>query len=199
MRLSAVAVTWLLVLTFCVACTNQENQCSASNGGNANCANGGPVSAGQPASQPASSAAVSAPPSGGGATVTTAPNGTVLGSYPFTLPQYGSAPLGPTAPTQAQILSRTGQDIIWNTGAGGSPLQTGGGDTMLYLPSGATPTYQACKADAKTTDEESYNAGTAYCLIEATGRMAGVTVTSASVSQSPWYLDLHVTIWEYSS
>jgi hypothetical protein len=199
LRLSAVTLTCLLVLTCCIACTNQENQCSASNGANANCINGGSVSVGQPASQPASSAAVSTPPSGGGATGTTAPNGTVLGSYTFTLGQYRSASLGPMPPTQAQILSGSGQDVIWNTGAGGAPLQTGGGDTMLYLPSGATPTYQACKADTKTTDEESYNAGTAYCLIEATGGMAGVTVTSASVSQSPWYLDLHVTIWEYSS
>lgn len=159
--------------------------------------NRGQVSGGQPSS----SAAVSTPPSVRGAPptrTTTAPNGTVLGSYNFTLGQYRSAPLGPTAPTQSQILSGSGQDVIWNTGAGGAPLQTGSGDTMLILPSGATPTYRVCKADTITSDEESRDAGTAYCLREATGRMAGVTVASAHVSQSPWYLNLHVVIWKYS-
>ena len=128
----------------------------------------------------------------------TTANGTLLGSYTFTLPQYGTAPLGTTAPDQAQILSGTGQDVKWNTGAGGAPLQTGGGDQMLSLPSGSTPTYQACKADILTSVEESYNAGTAYCIIEATGKMAGVTVASANTSQSPWSLVLHVIIWENS-
>jgi hypothetical protein len=129
---------------------------------------------------------------------TTPGNGTLLGSYTFTLPQYGSAPLGAAAPDQAQILSGTGRDVIWNTGAGGAPLQTGGGDQMLSLPSGATPTYQACKTDTLTSDEESNNAGTAYCIIETTGEMAGVTVASANLSQSPWYLVLHVMVWENS-
>jgi len=132
-----------------------------------------------------------------GSTPTSA-NGTVLGSYTFTLPQYDSAPLGTTAPDQAQILSGTGQDVIWNTGAGGSPLQTGGGDKMLNLPSGSTPTYQACTTDTLSSGESSPNAGTAFCLIEATGKMAGVTIASANNSQSPYFLVLHVVIWENS-
>jgi hypothetical protein len=67
---------------------------------------------------------------------------------------------------------------------------------MLSLPNGATPTYQACKTDTLTSDEESNNAGTAYCLIETTGEMAGVTVVSANLAQTPWYLVLHVMVWE---
>lgn len=147
---------------------------------------------------PAASPGVSTTPTPTSGVAVTSENGALLGSYTFTLPQYGSAPLGTSAPTQAQILGGTGQDVIWNTGAGGSPLQTGGGDQMLSLPSGSTPTYQACKTDTLTSGEESYNAGTAYCIIEATGKMAGVTVVSADVSQSPWYLVLHVVIWENS-
>jgi hypothetical protein len=125
-------------------------------------------------------------------------NGVLLGSYRFTLPQNGSAPLGPTAPTQAQILSGTGKDVVWNTDLGGSPLSAGGGDQILSLPNGATPTYQACKADTLTSANESYNAGTAYCIIEATGKMAGVTVETANVAQSPYYLVLRVMVWENS-
>jgi hypothetical protein len=152
-----------------------------------------------PSSLPSSAAAAPSVSPGVSTTsgaATTPANGTLLGSYTFTLPQYGSAPLGAAAPDQAQILSATGRDVIWNTGAGGAPLQTGGGDQMLSLPSGATPTYQACKTDTLTSDEESNNAGTAYCLIETTGEMAGVTVVSANLAQTPWYLVLHVMVWE---
>ena len=143
------------------------------------------------------SAAGSHSPASGSSTETGSPSsdGDLLGSYTFTLPESGSAALGPTAPTQAQILAGKGMDVIWNTGAGGAPLQTGGGDQMVSLPNGATPTYQACKADTITSVEESFNAGTAYCIIENTGRMAGVTVVSANFPQSPEYLVLHVTIW----
>lgn len=138
------------------------------------------------------------PGASSGATATSA-NGAVLGSYTFTLPQYDSAPLGTTAPDQAQILSGTGQDVIWNTGAGSSPLETGGGDKLLNLPSGSTPTYQACSTDTLSSGEVvNPNAGNAFCLIEATGKMAGVTITSANNSQSPYYLVLHVVIWENS-
>src|SRR5438552_43000 len=73
----------------------------------------------------ASSSGSAAPTPTSGASTTQA-NGTLLGSYGFTLPANGSAPLGPTAPTQAQILSRTGKDVIWYTDLGGSPLSTGG-------------------------------------------------------------------------
>jgi hypothetical protein len=126
------------------------------------------------------------------------PNGTLLGSYTFTLPGYGSAPLGTTAPTQAQILAGTGKDVIWNTGAGGAPLQTGGGDQMLSLSNGATPTYQTCKNDTITSDEESYNVGTTYCLIETTGKMAAVSVVSSDATQPPLSIVLHVLVWQNS-
>lgn len=160
-------------------------------------------SAPQPTRTVTSTVTVTASPSVGAtssaspaASLGTTADGTLMGSYTFTLPQYGSAPLGATTPDQAQILSGTGKDVIWNTGAGGAPLQTGGGDQMLSLPNGSTPTYQMCKTDTLTSGEESYNAGTAYCIIEATGRIAGVVVQSANTAQSPWSLVLHVTIWE---
>jgi len=152
--------------------------------------------ASSPTSSPTAAPSASPGVSTTSAAATTPANGTLLGSYTFTLPQYGSAPLGPAAPDQAQILGGTGRDVIWNTGAGGAPLQTGGGDQMLSLPTGATPTYQACKTDTLTSDEESNNAGTAYCIIETTGEMAGVTVVSANLAQTPWYLVLHVMVWE---
>src|ERR1700733_10068495 len=110
----------------------------------------------------AAASAASTPGASSGSTATSA-NGTVLGSYTFTLPQYDSAPLGTTAPDQAQILSGTGQDVVWNTGAGGSPLETGGGDKMLNLPSGSTPTYQACTTDTLSSGEVvNPNAGNAF-------------------------------------
>ncbi len=131
--------------------------------------------------------------------ISTTANGTALASYTFTLPQYDSAPLGTTAPDQAQVLSGTGQDVVWNTGAGGSPLETGGGDKLLNLPSGSTPTYQTCTTDTLSSGEVvNPTSGNAFCLIEATGKMAGVTITSANNSQSPYYLVLHVVIWENS-
>jgi hypothetical protein len=124
----------------------------------------------------------------------TATDGDLLGSYTFRLGQYTSAPLGATAPTQAQILANSG-DIGWNTGAGGSPLQPGNGEQFANLPSGTTPTYQSCKADTVFSNSASPNVGTAFCVIETTGRIAGVTVVSTNMTQTPWYLNLHVTVW----
>jgi hypothetical protein len=39
--------------------------------------------------------------------------------------------------------------------------------------------------------------GTAFCIVETSGRVAGITV--ASVSTSPYYLVLKVTLWQYVS
>ena len=143
------------------------------------------------------SPAVTATTRPSGATGTSA-NGDLLGSYTFRLGQYTSAPLGATAPTQAQILANSG-DIVWNTGSGGSPLQPGSGEQFANLPSGTTPTYQACKADTVFSNTASPNPGTAFCIIETTGKMAGVTVASANLTQSPYYLNLHVAVWANSS
>jgi hypothetical protein len=125
-------------------------------------------------------------------------NGHLLGSYTFRLGQYTSAPLGATAPTQAQILANSG-DIVWNTGAGGAPLQPGTGEQIANLSNGSTPTYHACKTDTVFSVSASPNQGTAFCIIETTGRMAGVIVVSTNLSQQPYYLILHVAVWTNSS
>ncbi len=144
---------------------------------------------------PAPAVTATTPP--GGSTGTSA-NGDLLGSYTFRLGQYTSAPLGATAPTQDQILANSG-DIVWNTGAGGSPLQPGNGEQIANLPSGTALTYQICKADTVFSVSASPNPGTAFCIIETTGRMAGVTVVSTNLAQQPYYLILHVAVWENSS
>jgi hypothetical protein len=127
-------------------------------------------------------------------------NGTLLGSYSFTLPRDGAAPIGTTAPTQAEILAGgPGPDIVWETDDGGSPLGTPGQDKIVSLPNGTTPTYAACKADTLVTNSETNSQGTAFCLIETTGDMAGITVQSVNLSQQPYDIVLQVTLWTNSA
>jgi hypothetical protein len=125
-------------------------------------------------------------------------DGELLGSYTITLPRDGSATLGPTKPTAQQILASSGGDIIWDYEDGGAPLSTGSGDQMVGLANGTTPTYQACKNSTLATNSESSNPGTAFCIIETTGRMAGITVKSVDIGVNPVNIVLNVLVWSNS-
>jgi hypothetical protein len=120
--------------------------------------------------------------------------GTLLGKYTFRLPRDGSAPLAATAPTQAQIIAGGG-DVVWQTELGGVPLNAGSGDQIASLPNGTTPTYSACKADTLMTNSVSSNPGTSFCIIEGTGKMAGVYVQAMNLQQQPYYITLMATVW----
>ncbi len=139
-----------------------------------------------PPVSPAASAA-SASPSGAGAT---AGNGTLLGSYSFQLTNGYSAPLGPTAPTQAQIASGGTYDISYNGG-----IYPGTNEKMVSLPNGSTPTYSACTTGTVFEDSASLTQGTAFCIIETSGRVAGVSI--ASIGSSSLYVVLKATVWKY--
>ena len=128
----------------------------------------------------------------------TGSDGDVMGSYTFSLTAGGTAPLGPTAPTQAQLLqgrAGSGGDVGVNSiGA----LYAGNGETIVSLPDGTTPTYQACKTGTLFANSARSNAGTAFCIIETSGKIAGVVVDSVNTSQNPSYINLRVTVWENS-
>lgn len=53
---------------------------------------------------------------------------------------------------------------------------------MVSLPSGTTPTFQACLNDTLATNSVGSNPGTAFCVIAITGRMAGLTVKSVDTA-----------------
>lgn len=143
---------------------------------------------------PTAASSPSASPAGSAASA----DGQLLGSYTVTLPRDGSAPLGSTAPTQAQILAGANYDIVWNYELGGAPLGVGTGDQILGLPSGSTPTYQACKADTLATNTETNNPGTAFCIIETSGMMAGVVVKSVDIDVNPENIVVDVQVWNNS-
>ena len=143
---------------------------------------------------PAGASSLSASPAGSAASA----DGQLLGSYTVTLPRDGSAPLGSTEPTQAQILAGANYDIIWDYELGGAPLGAGTGDQILGLASGSTPTYQACKTDTLATNSESNNPGTAFCIIETSGMMAGVVVKSVDLAVNPENIVVEVQVWNNS-
>lgn len=119
-------------------------------------------------------------------------DGTQLGAYQFNLPGGYYVPLGPTAPKQSQFTIYTSDDLGWDDSAF---LITTGGDKLLSLPTGSTPTYQACANATSFIESASDNPGTAVCVVESTGRIAGVTVVSAVPNQ---YLVIKVVIWQNS-
>lgn len=123
----------------------------------------------------------------------TAGNGTELGAYTFRLTNGYAAPLGASAPTQAQITqSGTSYDVYFN-----GEITAGSNERIISLASGSTPTYSACTTGTVFEQSPPANQGTAFCIIETSGRVAGVTV--ASVGNSPYYLVLKVTTWQYVS
>ena len=142
-----------------------------------------------PAAPPVSpeASAASASPSGAGST---AGNGTLLGSYSFQLTNSYSAPLGPTAPTQSQIVSGGTYDISYN-----GDIYPGTNEKMVSLPNGSTPTYSACTTGTVFEDSAPLTQGTTLCIIETSGRVAGVTITS--IGSSSQYVVLKATLWKY--
>ena len=147
------------------------------------------VGASPPAKATATPSGSTASPSSTGGT-DTAGNGTQLASYSFQLTNSYWALLGLTAPTQAQIGQGVGSYDIFYYDA----FQPGPGEKMLSLPNGSTPTYSACATDRVFVGSASATQGTAFCVVETTGRVAGVTVTS--VNGSPNYAVLKVTLWQ---
>jgi hypothetical protein len=122
--------------------------------------------------------------------------GTVLGSYRVRIPAGYRIPLGPTAPTQSQILANTDGDLIWRPDLGGAPISPAGGDTMLSLSNGSTPTFDACTTDTLVINSApSTTRGTAFCLLETTGMVAGVKVVNSSFT-APSFVELDVVIWQ---
>jgi hypothetical protein len=133
-------------------------------------------------------------PQSGSASI--AANGAQLGSYSFQLTNGYTAPLGPTAPTQSQILAATSDgsyDISFN-----GEVTPGDNEKMISLPEGSTPTYSACTSG---TVFEQYATplaqGTVFCVTETTGDVAGVTITS--VGGSPLSSVFKVTLWKGGS
>lgn len=123
-------------------------------------------------------------------TAATADDGAQLGSYSFQLSNGYTAPLGPKAPTQSQIASGGAYDI-WYNGA----VSPGSNEKIVSLPSGATPTYSACTTGTVFESSAPLTQGITFCIIETTGLVAGVTLTS--VSTTPNYVQFKVTVWKY--
>ncbi len=141
-----------------------------------------------PASAPAASPATASP-----AAATTAGNGTELGAYTFNLTNGYSAPLGPTAPTQAEIASGGSCDVQYN-----GEIYSCNQEKIISLPSGSTPTYSACTTGTIFEDEVNPTQGNVFCIIETSGQVAGVTVAAAGSSPNN-YVTLTVTVWKYVS
>ena len=119
-----------------------------------------------------------------------AANGTQLGSYSIDMADYYSAPLSAAKPTQSQFTSDSG-DLFYD----GVSFTTRGSDQLVSLPNGTTPTYKACSTGTTFADSAGDTAGSSFCLVEATGKLAGVYVSS---EQSDYDV-LQVTVWQYVS
>lgn len=123
-------------------------------------------------------------------TANTEGNGTELGAYSFRLTNGYSAPLAASAPTQGQITETSASyDIDFN-----GQIYPGSNERMISLASGSSPTYSACTSGTVFENTAPADTGTAFCIVETSGRVAGITV--ASVNSSPSYLVLKVTSWQ---
>jgi hypothetical protein len=146
------------------------------------------------ASAPASAAGGSATPVPSGPGATTG-DGAPLGTYSFQLTNGYGAPLGPAAPTQPQMVavnSGGAFDIMYNGDIG-----AGSDEKMVNLPNGATPTYSACTTGTAFIEGATPDKGTAFCIIETNGQMAGVVVSG--LASSPATASFKVTVWKYVS
>jgi hypothetical protein len=121
-------------------------------------------------------------------------NGSLLGAYTVKLPGGYGIPLATTAPTQSQFAPAGFGDLYENDGGF---VPGNGGNKMLSLPGGTTPTYQACASDTSFVPQISATVATAFCIVE-TGRMVGVSVTAVSVNTDPTDYTLRVMVWQNS-
>lgn len=144
-----------------------------------------------PAASPVTSSDTSPSATSSPAPASTVGNGTLEGTYSFQLTEPYSAPLGATAPTQAQIASGAACDVYYN-----GQITSCNSEKIVSLPNGSTPSYSACTASTLFEDSASANQGTAFCIIETSGRVAGISVAAAGNTPS-YYVTLKVSVWQY--
>ncbi|HLK74103.1 MAG TPA: hypothetical protein VKU77_10715 [Streptosporangiaceae bacterium] len=144
-----------------------------------------------PAASPVTSPAISPSATSSPVPASTVGNGTLEGTYSVQLTEPYSAPLGATAPTQAQIAAGAACDVYYN-----GQLTSCNSEKIVSLPNGSTPSYSACTASTLFVDSASANQGTAFCIIETSGRVAGISVAAAGNTPS-YYVTLKVSVWQY--
>ena len=151
--------------------------------------------------QPRNSAAATATPNGS-ASKPSQPSahspgssgGTLLNSYGISLLSNYNVVLGSTKPTFTQFIPAGDECDSGNLcgGLNNGGFSTNTGTTLLGLPGGSSPTYQACK-DAEPVPSVPDTAQTSFCLVE-TGFMIGVTITSVDATP-PYASALQITVW----
>jgi hypothetical protein len=144
-----------------------------------------------PAASPVTSPAISPSATASPVPASTVGNGTLEGTYSVQLTEPYSAPLGASAPTQAQIAAGAACDVYYN-----GQLTSCNSEKIVSLPNGSTPSYSACTASTLFVDSASANQGTAFCIIETSGRVAGISVAAAGNTPS-YYVTLKVSVWQY--
>ena len=144
-----------------------------------------------PAASPVTSPAISPSATSSPVPASTVGNGTLEGTYSVQLTEPYSAPLGASAPTQAQIAAGAACDVYYN-----GQLTSCNSEKIVSLPNGSTPSYSACTASTLFVDSASANQGTAFCIIETSGRVAGISVAAAGNTPS-YYVTLTVSVWQY--
>lgn len=146
-------------------------------------------------SAPAQASSGQASPSASGAVA----NGTQLGSYNTHAPPFVTFPLDGTAPTQAQFVREGGQgDLSLDTNgmAGpGTDFLPANGNQMVQLPGGSTLSYSACTSVPGFVQKVDNTVGATFCILEGSGKVAGVTVTSID-STAPYLTNLRVIVWQ---
>jgi hypothetical protein len=190
-------LAWFATLAVALTVTGLIAGCSTASSGKSSAAtktvSSSPTfSASAPAS-PTVSAPAPSPAASSPAPADTAGNGTEVGAYTFNLTQVYSAPLGPTAPTQSEIASGGSCDVQYN-----GEIYSCNSEKIISLPSGSTPTYSACTTGTIFVDGVNPTKGNAFCIIETSGQVAGVTVAGVGTSPNN-YITLKVTVWKYVS
>jgi|SRR5579863_2414605 len=192
----ALALTAAGLAAGCSTATHSSNSAGALAPKGAGSATATQAPATQASLSPAASPTVASPATSPSATssplpASTAGNGTLEGTYSFQLTEPYSAPLGATAPTQAQIAAGAACDIYYD-----GEITSCNSEKIVSLPNGSTPSYSACTASTLFEDSASANQGTAFCIIETSGRVAGISVAAAGNTPS-YYVTLKVSVWQY--
>jgi hypothetical protein len=121
-------------------------------------------------------------------------DGTPLNSYNISLLANYNVVLSSAKPTFTQFIPAGDEcdsgNLCDTQNNGGFSTNTG--TTLLSLPGGSTPTYQACKA-AEPAPSAPDAAQTSFCLAE-TGFIIGVTVSSVDPTP-PYASALQIIVW----
>jgi hypothetical protein len=124
--------------------------------------------------------------------------GTRLATYGFELAAGYSAPLGPAAPTQSQVLAGDSGDIRAVPAPDGVLLQPGAAARMLVLSSGTTaPSFQTCATAVTSTASVLATPGLAVCLLT-DDELVGIKVTGVHRTQPGESVTLQVVVWQAS-